>query len=180
MVRPFWMVCINTVCCCCFSWYHGKISREEAEALLNDFREEGDFLIRDSVHFQGDYTLSIYFEGMVDHYRIIAKHNKLEVDGGDCLFDNLIQLVEVLFLLFCWHKSVEREKKVFYVTSSLATVLLQFSGKIACSVTVIGWKFECSRSLIIFRLEQQNQKPTRNAPFTCGFIRISLQNIFPY
>lgn len=132
------MVCINTVCCCCFSWYHGKISREEAEALLNDFREEGDFLIRDSVHFQGDYTLSIYFEGMVDHYRIIAKHNKLEVDGGDCLFDNLIQLVEVLFLLFCRHKSVEREKKVFYVTSSLATVLLQFSGKIACSVTVIG------------------------------------------
>lgn len=79
-----------------FSWYHGKISREEAEALLNDFREEGDFLVRDSVHFQGDYTLSIYFEGMVDHYRIIAKHNKLEVDGGDCLFDNLIQLVEVL------------------------------------------------------------------------------------
>lgn len=78
-----------------FSWYHGKISREEAEALLNDFREEGDFLVRDSVHFQGDYTLSIYFEGMVDHYRIIAKHNKLEVDGGDCLFDNLIQLVEV-------------------------------------------------------------------------------------
>lgn len=81
-----------------FSWYHGKISREEAEALLNDFREEGDFLVRDSVHFQGDYTLSIYFEGMVDHYRIIAKHNKLEVDGGDCLFDNLIQLVEVLQL----------------------------------------------------------------------------------
>lgn len=78
-----------------FSWYHGKISREEAEALLNDFREEGDFLVRDSVHFQGDFTLSIYFEGMVDHYRIIAKHNKLEVDGGDCLFDNLIQLVEV-------------------------------------------------------------------------------------
>lgn len=31
----------------------------------------------------------------MDHYRIIAKHNKLEVDGGDCLFDNLIQLVEV-------------------------------------------------------------------------------------
>ncbi|XP_061173254.1 tyrosine-protein kinase CSK-like isoform X2 [Saccostrea echinata] len=75
-------------------WYHGKISREEAEALLNNFREEGDFLIRDSVHFHGDYTLSIYFEGLVDHYRIIAKNNKLEVDGGDCLFDNLIQLVE--------------------------------------------------------------------------------------
>lgn len=81
---------------CSFSWYHGKISREEAEAMLNNFREEGDFLIRDSVHFQGDYSLSIYFDGMVDHYRIIAKSNKLEVDGGDCLFDNLIQLVEVL------------------------------------------------------------------------------------
>lgn len=34
-----------------FSWYYGKIFREEAEVLLNDFREEGDFLVRDSVYF---------------------------------------------------------------------------------------------------------------------------------
>lgn len=77
-----------------FRWYHGKISREQAEALLQ-YRQDGMFLIRDSVHFQGDFTLSVVFEGSIDHYRILNKHNKLEVDGGECFFDNLIELVEV-------------------------------------------------------------------------------------
>lgn len=86
---------------------------EEVEVLLNDFCEEGDFLVRDSVYFQGDYILFIYFEGMVDYYRIIVKYNKLEVDGGDCLFDNLIQFVEVLqlsFVLFCQLVQISREE----------------------------------------------------------------------
>lgn len=34
-----------------FSWYYGKIFWEEVEVLLNDFCEEGDFLVRDSVYF---------------------------------------------------------------------------------------------------------------------------------
>ena len=61
--------------------------------------EDGVFLVRDSVHFQGDFTLSVSFEGKVDHYRILFLNNKLEVDGGDCQFDNLLELVEVCFLM---------------------------------------------------------------------------------
>lgn len=76
------------------SWFHGSITREQAESLLQD-KEDGVFLVRDSVHYRGDFTLSVSFDNKVDHYRILAHNNKLEVDGGDCCFDNLFDLVEV-------------------------------------------------------------------------------------
>jgi len=53
------------------------------------------FLVRDSVHFRGDYTLSVVYFNKVEHYRVILRHNKLEIDGGDCRFDTLFDLVEV-------------------------------------------------------------------------------------
>ncbi|XP_071118990.1 tyrosine-protein kinase CSK-like isoform X1 [Haliotis cracherodii] len=74
-------------------WYHGRMTREEAERLLK-FQEDGVFLIRDSVHYHGDYTLSVVYEGRVDHYRVLARNRELEVDGGDCTFHNLIELVQ--------------------------------------------------------------------------------------
>ncbi|XP_069137994.1 tyrosine-protein kinase CSK-like isoform X2 [Argopecten irradians] len=74
-------------------WFHGSISREQAESLLQNM-EDGVFLVRDSVHYRGDFTLSVSFDNKVDHYRILAHNNKLEVDGGDCCFDNLFELVE--------------------------------------------------------------------------------------
>lgn len=78
----------------CFSWHHGAISRQEAEDLLQG-GEDGVFLIRDSVHFLGDYTLSVCCDKRVDHYRILTRNNLLEVDGGECTFDSLMSLVEV-------------------------------------------------------------------------------------
>ena len=77
-----------------YSWHHGAISRDEAEDLLRG-KPDGVYLVRDSVHFHGDFTLSISCDSRIDHYRILTKNNELEVDGGDCTFDNLIQLVEV-------------------------------------------------------------------------------------
>ena len=78
------------------SWYHGGISREETEALLGG-HEDGVFLVRDSIHFVGDRTLSVSFEGHIDHYRILTGPEGLvSVDGGDCAFPCLAQLVEVL------------------------------------------------------------------------------------
>jgi hypothetical protein len=59
-------------------------------------REDGVFLIRDSVHFLGDYTLSVCCDKRVDHYRILTRGNHLEVDGGECTFDSLMSLVEVI------------------------------------------------------------------------------------
>lgn len=49
---------------CYYSWFHGKITRDEAENLLSPF-EDGLFLVRESTNFPGDYTLCVCFEGKV-------------------------------------------------------------------------------------------------------------------
>ena len=39
-------------------WYHGKITREEADAFLTP-RKNGLFLIRASTNFPGNFALSV-------------------------------------------------------------------------------------------------------------------------
>ena len=39
-------------------WFHGDISRENAEKLLRPFRN-GNFLVRESQNYKGDYTLCV-------------------------------------------------------------------------------------------------------------------------
>lgn len=41
-----------------FRWYHGTLSRVEAEGLLRD-AEEGAFLVRNSESAKHDYSLSL-------------------------------------------------------------------------------------------------------------------------
>ena len=41
-----------------FAWFHGKITRAEAEKLLKDGRN-GEFLVRESRNYAGDFTLSV-------------------------------------------------------------------------------------------------------------------------
>ncbi|CAH1407086.1 unnamed protein product [Nezara viridula] len=73
-------------------WFHGKISREAAETLLNP-REDGLFLVRESTNFPGDYTLCVCFQGKVEHYRVKYKDNQLTIDDEE-FFQTLAQLVE--------------------------------------------------------------------------------------
>jgi len=73
-------------------WFHGKISRDVAEKLLNP-RVDGLFLVRESTNFPGDYTLCVCFEERVEHYRIIFKDNKITIDEEE-YFENLTKLVE--------------------------------------------------------------------------------------
>lgn len=73
-------------------WYHGKIERKMAEDLLHP-REDGLFLIRESVNYPGDYTLSVCYQRKVEHYRIIYHKNQMTIDE-ETYFDNLNQLVE--------------------------------------------------------------------------------------
>ncbi|KAI1301864.1 Tyrosine-protein kinase CSK [Halotydeus destructor] len=73
-------------------WFHGKITREDAESLLQP-REDGLFLVRESTNFPGDYTLCVCFKSKVEHYRVIYKDNKLTIDEEE-YFENLSQLVE--------------------------------------------------------------------------------------
>ena len=76
-----------------FRWFHGKIDRQKADDLLNP-RKDGLFLVRESINYPGDYTLTVCCGGKVEHYRIIYKNNKLTIDE-ESFFNNLPQLVEV-------------------------------------------------------------------------------------
>ncbi|XP_030748284.1 tyrosine-protein kinase CSK [Sitophilus oryzae] len=73
-------------------WFHGKISREEAESLLRP-RTDGLFLVRESTNFPGDYTLCVCFQSKVEHYRVKSHSNKLTIDDEE-FFDNLDELIE--------------------------------------------------------------------------------------
>ncbi|XP_013179186.1 PREDICTED: 1-phosphatidylinositol 4,5-bisphosphate phosphodiesterase gamma-1 isoform X2 [Papilio xuthus] len=61
-------------------WFHGKLTgnRQEAEDLLKAHSHLGDgtFLVRESVTFVGDYCLSFWRQGKVNHCRIKLKHER--------------------------------------------------------------------------------------------------------
>ena len=75
------------------SWYHGNISRDDVEKLMNP-SEDGMFLVRESANYPGDYTLCVAFEGKVEHYHISIKDNRLTVDD-ETYFPSMVKLVEV-------------------------------------------------------------------------------------
>ena len=84
-----------------FRWFHGKLKREEAEALLNP-RHPGLFLVRESNNFPGDYTLCVVNDQLqIEHYHISYENNKLTLDK-EAFFENLIPLVEVCILTAEW------------------------------------------------------------------------------
>lgn len=60
-------------------WFHGKITREQAERLLYP-PETGLFLVRESTNYPGDYTLCVSCDGKVEHYRIMYHASKLSID----------------------------------------------------------------------------------------------------
>lgn len=85
-------------------WYHGPISREEAEQLLSPSPNsqsrsyDGLFLVRESTNFVGDFTLCVSFQCKVEHYRImVTKHpstnKKSYTIDEDEYFDDLNTLV---------------------------------------------------------------------------------------
>ncbi|KAK7499721.1 hypothetical protein BaRGS_00009062 [Batillaria attramentaria] len=73
-------------------WFHGKITRQQAEELLRP-REDGLFLIRESSNYPGDYTLCVCHGGKVEHYRILYRDNQLTIDE-EGFFKNLDELVK--------------------------------------------------------------------------------------
>lgn len=61
-------------------------------------REDGLFLVRESKHYPGDYTLCVAFANKVEHYHIKCDRSKLTIDD-EVHFDNLVKLVMVRFKL---------------------------------------------------------------------------------
>lgn len=55
----------------CISWFHGKLTRDDAEKLLKELNCEGGFLVRESNTSPGEYVLTLLHEGEIVHYQIL-------------------------------------------------------------------------------------------------------------
>lgn len=102
-------------------WFHGSITRDEAEHLLQP-REDGLFLVRESTNFPGDYTLCVCFQAKVEHYRVKYLDNKLTIDDEE-YFENLGQIVahyekDADGLCTQLHKCLPKEGKQEYCINS--------------------------------------------------------------
>ncbi|CAH0561856.1 unnamed protein product [Brassicogethes aeneus] len=73
-------------------WFHGKISRDDAENLLQP-KTDGLFLIRESTNFPGDYTLCVCFQNKVEHYRVKRQACEITIDDEE-FFTNLEDLID--------------------------------------------------------------------------------------
>jgi hypothetical protein len=51
-------------------YFHGKVSRTDAESLLMASYAEGNFLVRASSNSPGDYVLSLCVSSQVLHFQI--------------------------------------------------------------------------------------------------------------
>uniref|UniRef100_A0A674BL18 Phosphoinositide phospholipase C n=1 Tax=Salmo trutta TaxID=8032 RepID=A0A674BL18_SALTR len=90
-------------------WFHGKLGggrdgRQVAEKLLQEYCEgggkDGTFLVRESETFVGDYTLSFWRSGRVQHCRI---HSRQESGSTRYyLTDNLV--FDSLYRLICHYR----------------------------------------------------------------------------
>ena len=84
-------------------WLHGKISRERAEQLLKPW-QDGFWLVRESTHYPGDFTLCVCISGRVEHYHIITTQPndnssaKVLTIDEDLYFPNLPALIQVVVL----------------------------------------------------------------------------------
>ena len=73
-------------------WFHGNITREQAEFLLKDL-PEGSYLMRESTHYPGDFTLCLKSESKVENYHIKIINDQFTIDDEN-FFLNLIELVQ--------------------------------------------------------------------------------------
>ncbi|XP_012678773.1 cytoplasmic protein NCK2b [Clupea harengus] len=73
-------------------WYYGKVTRHQAERVLNERGVEGDFLVRDSESSPSDFSVSLKAAGKNKHFKVQL------CEGVYCIgqrrFNNMDQLVE--------------------------------------------------------------------------------------
>ena len=61
-------------------WFHGQISREEAEGILE---EDGEFLVRESTTQAGQYVLTGMENGQVKHLLLVDPEGVVSKRTGD-------------------------------------------------------------------------------------------------
>lgn len=60
------------------SWFHGKVERIEAEALLEN---DGDFLVRESKKKEGQYVLTALVGKQPQHLVLVDSQGKVRGSG---------------------------------------------------------------------------------------------------
>jgi hypothetical protein len=77
------------------SWYHGRLSREEAvTSLVKHGKKEGLFLVRESKAVPGDYVLSLWNSNQAMHFQIQRRGDiYFSIDDGP-VFHGLDSLIE--------------------------------------------------------------------------------------
>lgn len=73
-------------------WYHGVMSRQQCDQLLNAYAEDGDFLIRNSETSAGDFSVSLKAPVRNKHFRVHYMDDSFCI--GQRKFDSLDELVE--------------------------------------------------------------------------------------
>uniref|UniRef100_A0A0N5BTY5 SH2 domain-containing protein n=1 Tax=Strongyloides papillosus TaxID=174720 RepID=A0A0N5BTY5_STREA len=73
-------------------WYHGLIKRIEAEFLL---KNDGDFLVRDSISKEGEYVLTVQWSSKPLHFQINQEtiNNKTYYKFEDEQFPSIVDLI---------------------------------------------------------------------------------------
>ncbi|KAK5860824.1 hypothetical protein PBY51_022280 [Eleginops maclovinus] len=73
-------------------WYYGNVTRYQAETILNERGEEGDFLVRDSESSPNDFSVSLKASGKNKHFKV------QQTEGVFCIgqrkFSSIDELVE--------------------------------------------------------------------------------------
>uniref|UniRef100_A0A8C4NIM6 NCK adaptor protein 2 n=1 Tax=Eptatretus burgeri TaxID=7764 RepID=A0A8C4NIM6_EPTBU len=73
-------------------WYHGRMSRQQAEALLNERGQDGDFIVRDSESSPNDFSISLKASRKNKHFKVQSQDGIFFI--GQRQFASLDTLVE--------------------------------------------------------------------------------------
>ncbi len=77
------------------SFFFKNLNRNQSEALLSG-HDDGVFLVRNSVNYKGNMTLSFVSKGIIEHYLIeINKENYVSINEN-LWFSSIEKLVKVL------------------------------------------------------------------------------------
>uniref|UniRef100_UPI00358FBC2B cytoplasmic protein NCK2-like n=1 Tax=Myxine glutinosa TaxID=7769 RepID=UPI00358FBC2B len=73
-------------------WYYGAVTRQQAEAVLNERGSDGDFLVRDSESSPTDFSISLKATGKNKHFKVQFTEQRYCI--GQRRFDSMQSLIE--------------------------------------------------------------------------------------
>ncbi|XP_065826695.1 SH2/SH3 adapter protein dreadlocks-like [Oscarella lobularis] len=77
-----------------YDWFHGMMSRIQAEYLLTTFGVHASFLVRESDNVAGRYAVSIRCGNSAQHFRIYSNKKGFFINQGDPLSPSIPSLIQ--------------------------------------------------------------------------------------